>query len=101
MDDEDLNLEEAMDAVFRAFSYDRLVEGEFTVRMYADRNGLPYSTANRHLREAARVGLVSARRAIYDGRACWAYRWKGEVPDGARKGKAAQDLRSGEALSGR
>ncbi len=74
MEVENLNIEDAMQEIYHAFSHDRLDEDEFTVRMYAELHGIPYQTANNHLLKALMAGKLTRRYAIHGGRQCWAYR---------------------------
>ena len=63
-----------LDEVTRFTQPPRLEPGDFTIRMYAERNDITYGIAARQLAQAHRDGKLTRRRVVHDGKQKWAYR---------------------------
>ena len=69
-----IKVEEAMDYIYSDFGLPEIDAEEFTIKQYAERYGVPISTADHHLTRGVRHGILSKRRVVCNGRRCWGYR---------------------------
>ena len=69
-----LTVDDAMQAVFDEFGLEPIRDDEFTQTMYAERHGIPMTTAGRHLEIAYRAGKLTRRRAVAGRTRPWAYK---------------------------
>ena len=69
-----LTVDDAMAAVFDEFGLEPIRDDEFTQTMYAERHGIPMTTAGRHLDNAYRAGKLTKRRAVTGRNRPWVYR---------------------------
>jgi hypothetical protein len=72
----EFTLDELMDEIYREFHTPELGRGEFTIRMYAERQRLGLSSATREIELAVKAGRLEAAgdRRMADGKRAAAYR---------------------------
>jgi len=78
--DDDLTLDAAMQEIYREFGTTQIEPDEFTEMMYSHKFGIPIQSVGRQLQAAVAAGRVTRRRAISNGRRCWAYKIARNVP---------------------
>lgn len=69
-----LSADDAMAAVFADFGVEPIRDDEFTQTMYSERNGIPMTTAGRHIELALRAGKLTRRRGVSNRMRTWVYR---------------------------